>query len=138
MKLCKKCGTEKSLDQFYKNQTKKDGLQSICKACCNANSKAHYERNPQSYVQKSKLLHRANTEFIKRRKSQPCADCGESYPYYVMQFDHREDKLFDIANSTFRSSTLKLQREIDKCDVVCANCHAERTAIRAGYSTLTP
>jgi hypothetical protein len=60
-----------------------------------------------------------------------CADCGlkcteENHP--VFEFDHRdpETKLFSIANG--RKRTIRdLQTEIDKCDLVCANCHRLRT-----------
>jgi len=48
-----------------------------------------------------------------------------------MDFDHREEevKLFNIANLTSQRwmSVADLQAEIAKCDVVCANCHRERT-----------
>lgn len=61
-------------------------------------------------------------------KNKPCADCNMFYPSYVMQFDHRNpmDKVFTIANEMGRSRK-RLIEEIKKCDVVCANCHMERT-----------
>ena len=61
-------------------------------------------------------------------KSQPCADCGIQYPYYVMDFDHRDGalKVFPL-NSVHRISMKAVLCEIAKCDVVCANCHRERT-----------
>lgn len=50
------------------------------------------------------------------------------YPYYVMQFDHaRGLKDFDIAGGARYVSLQRLEEELQKCDVVCANCHAERT-----------
>lgn len=56
-------------------------------------------------------------------------DCGIKYPSYVMQFDHRDpkQKLFKIARDAWKYSVEKIKEEISKCDVVCANCHAERT-----------
>ena len=50
-------------------------------------------------------------------------------PPYVMQFDHLgEDKDRDIATLTRSPVSLaRLMVEIAKCEVVCANCHAERT-----------
>lgn len=136
MKHCKKCDTHKPLDAFYKNRTKKDGLQTICKVCCNQNSKAHFNKNPQAYKDKAKRLKADNTVLVKERKSVPCMDCGEQYPYYVMEFDHLEAKDFHVSDVRFRGSTKKLLDEMAKCDVVCRNCHAERTATRAGYSCL--
>jgi hypothetical protein len=74
---------------------------------------------------------------ISAAKAHPCADCGVQYPPYVMQLDHRGDKLFTVS-SLLSSGQMKgaqrrditmemLLAEIAKCDVVCANCHAART-----------
>jgi hypothetical protein len=58
-------------------------------------------------------------------------DCGQRYPYYVMEYDHRdgEEKFCNVSalNGHRRVSMSKLLAEIAKCDVVCANCHRERT-----------
>lgn len=61
-------------------------------------------------------------------KRKPCDDCGKRYPPYVMQFDHRDpaQKKFNLSRSDGKSKAAVLE-EIAKCDVVCANCHAERT-----------
>jgi hypothetical protein len=61
-------------------------------------------------------------------KDKPCADCGRRYPYYVMDFDHRDPstKLFEIGTCVRRGAAV-LAAEVAKCDVVCANCHRERT-----------
>lgn len=61
-------------------------------------------------------------------KNRPCQDCNIQYPPWIMQFDHRDPskKQFTIGTG----KTLKLSRileEIAKCDVVCANCHFDRT-----------
>lgn len=68
-------------------------------------------------------------EFVARAKSQPCADCWVQYEPWVMQFDHRNpaDKKFELSAITGTRSTTAIEIEIAKCDVVCANCHAERT-----------
>jgi hypothetical protein len=69
-------------------------------------------------------------QIIRVAKSQPCADCGGSWPYYVMQFDHaRGEKNFGIATAIGKVGQITVQalrEEIAKCDVVCANCHALR------------
>jgi hypothetical protein len=45
-----------------------------------------------------------------------------------MDFDHREGEIkkYEL-NAVDRMSMNTLKREIEKCDVVCANCHRERT-----------
>jgi hypothetical protein len=59
-----------------------------------------------------------------------CVECGELDPL-VLEFDHLEDKKFDIARGRRSRSWQAVLEEIDKCDVVCANCHRRRTALRA-------
>ena len=67
-------------------------------------------------------------EYAKRAKEVPCADCGIEYPYYVMDFDHVLEKKFLINKYVKGGPSLKsLQLEIDKCEVVCSNCHRIRT-----------
>lgn len=63
------------------------------------------------------------------KENRSCMDCGIHYPYYVMDFDHRPDetKLFDISNINEIPSMDALINEIEKCDVVCSNCHRHRT-----------
>lgn len=61
-------------------------------------------------------------------------DCGVSYPYYVMDFDHRDPTTKEsIVNRLVGCGSWKrLRAEVDKCDVVCSNCHRERTHSRGG------
>lgn len=57
-------------------------------------------------------------------------DCKVFYPPYVLQFDHRDPatKKYHVAEIVGPISMV--MREINKCDLVCANCHAERTMKR--------
>lgn len=70
-------------------------------------------------------------EFINSLKdNKPCADCGVAYPYYIMQFDHvGTDKSANISKIKSRRMTY-IMAEIAKCELVCANCHAERSQKR--------
>jgi hypothetical protein len=97
-----------------------------------AAAQRHYEKNKEKikarakeYTIKNRQLIR---EYIYEIKAVPCLDCGEEYPHYVMDFDHRSDKICNIADMISRSVSLeKLKIEIAKCDVVCSNCHRIRT-----------
>jgi hypothetical protein len=46
-----------------------------------------------------------------------------------MDFDHREpeEKVFNIGMNKSRFTLKRLLEEIQKCDIVCANCHRNRT-----------
>lgn len=80
------------------------------------------------YVARDKFA-ATSRDIIRAAKDSPCADCGVRYPYYVMQFDHRDpaDKSFNIGQVGPMCSRERLFAELAKCDVVCGNCHAERT-----------
>ena len=89
-----------------------------------ASVRATYERR---YAERS--------EIILSSKNRPCVDCGHSYPHYAMDFDHvRGEKKFEVGLRGRGCSLEALQEEIDKCDVVCSNCHRVRTFTRVGNS----
>ncbi len=75
---------------------------------------------------KGRLIRR---QFVNKFKNRPCADCGRRYPSYVMDFDHRkgENKMGDIGHMFGNWSFEQIRKEIEKCDIVCANCHRIRT-----------
>lgn len=64
-----------------------------------------------------------------------CADCGYNKSAHALQFDHvRGDKKGNVSNlirSDYSWDTIKI--EIEKCEVVCANCHAIRTQSRGQH-----
>ncbi len=68
-------------------------------------------------------------QLIREQKDRPCLDCGVSYPYYVMDFDHvRGEKSFNLSEVVKGAQSKKvILEEIDKCEVVCSNCHRIRT-----------
>jgi hypothetical protein len=81
----------------------------------------------------ARLQHR-KMDLVRKAKERPCTDCKISYPYYVMDLDHRpdEEKLFNLGYAA-RCSYERVIAEIAKCDPVCANCHRERTHKRKTY-----
>lgn len=89
-----------------------------------------YYRNKEKVRQKKALARMKRLSYIRRLKEVPCIDCGMKYPYYVMDFDHIEGtiklgNIATIASTGYGQKTLK--SEIEKCDVVCVNCHRIRT-----------
>lgn len=64
-------------------------------------------------------------------KNVPCQDCGGRFPPECMDFDHvRGEKLFGIGANVSKVPLAKLMAEIEKCELVCANCHRIRTKRR--------
>lgn len=89
-----------------------------------------YLKNRQRRLDQYKVRRAKFRYIVDAKKSVPCADCGQQYPPYVMDFDHLGDKLFNIS-AAHSSPTQKVLNEIEKCEVVCSNCHRERTYRRA-------
>jgi transposase-like protein len=94
--------------------------------------KRAYDR---SYYQRHKIKRQAVAterkyklyEHLQRIKTQArCKYCGENHPA-VLQFHHRDprEKEFDVSSFVYhqKGGLKKLEAEIAKCDVLCANCH---------------
>lgn len=126
MKVCPKCDIEKELTEFSLNRSKKDGHSSICKCCHRLIRKKHYDKNKTTEKARTvanKLRIKGLVEEYKSRLS--CIVCGENHPA-VLQFHHLnpDEKDFDISQATHNGVSFeKIKSEIDKCVVLCANCH---------------
>jgi hypothetical protein len=65
------------------------------------------------------------------KENSPCVDCKIQYPYYVMDFDHvRGKKHKNVMELVPTLSKKIIDEEIAKCEIVCSNCHRERTHFR--------
>lgn len=93
---------------------------------------AYYRRIKDRKLAQAKARRDLTTEIIRRAKECPCADCGGTFPACCMDLDHRpgEGKVAAVGRMTAWPLE-RVQREISKCDVVCANCHRMRTQRRA-------
>ncbi len=127
MRTCSSCKISKPLTEYNDTLTKK---QSLCRECNKAYQKAHYIQNKPTYISNKKAREKANHDWLKEYKSTlQCSRCPENNPV-CLDFHHRdpETKLFGIGNDHYKVSLKKLQEEIAKCDVLCANCHRKEHA----------
>ncbi len=70
-----------------------------------------------------------------QKEGKPCTDCDEYHPHYVMDFDHVSgSKLFNLSGAAYSHGMQSIIDEIAKCELVCSNCHRERTFQRLGGS----
>jgi len=66
-------------------------------------------------------------------KEHPCIDCGETNPI-KLEFDHvRGEKKCHVSSLMRQRTVIKIKTEIEKCEVVCANCHRVRTMTRGQW-----
>jgi hypothetical protein len=79
--------------------------------------------------QRKAVIRATNSEYIQDLKSQLCCvDCGQRHPA-TLHFHHLnpEDKAFNISHAITDGTSLDtIKKEIEKCIVLCANCHAIR------------
>lgn len=65
-------------------------------------------------------------------KHSVCTDCNISYPPHVLDFDHLANKSFGISRAIQQGLSIeRIREEIKKCEIVCSNCHRQRTHDRA-------
>lgn len=115
----------------------------ICRACRSAAQKRdtqnHQERR-RTYLKdwngrnKDRVLANKKASYERIRAAidaaklgKPCQDCGQTFPPYVMDFDHVPERGVKKFNVGLAKNLRQLAAEIAKCDLVCANCHRIRT-----------
>jgi len=127
-KNCSGCHLVKPVEEFNFKYRAKGIRHLYCRECGKRQTRSHYKRNKRSYLKRNLRAYAERRQLVLEAKSRPCADCGIQYPYYVMDFDHKDGRLKEFAlNTVHRVTKRAILREIAKCDVVCANCHRERT-----------
>ena len=90
-----------------------------------------YLKHKASIIARLKARQKERRAVILAHKNKPCADCGIQYPYYVMDFDHvRGEKIKAVGHLSWNAGLKRILAEIAKCDLVCSNCHRERTQKR--------
>ena len=95
-----------------------------------------YLKNKERLILKAKKLNRIyitrNKDYVNEIKLRlGCKDCVYNKSPYALDFDHLSDKVGNISRMLQQSISLKaLDKEIAKCEVVCANCHRIRTQKR--------
>lgn len=101
--------------------------------------KRYYQENKELITKKQRDRRTKKRKFIQgSKKGKKCTDCGIAYPFYMMDYDHaRGKKIINLAKMYKTHSLEDIKKEIEKCDLVCANCHRHRTwkrSIKAGVA----
>jgi len=97
-----------------------------------AYDREYYRRNREYLLQKQKEKNRKHVEKIglwlnEYKKGLSCIRCSESHPA-TLQFHHRNPQEKEFSIGMYRRGKFSRERvlkEIAKCDVICANCHAK-------------
>ena len=90
-----------------------------------------YAANREREIERVRRRQAATVEFLRSLRNVPCLDCGGRFEPFQMDFDHRDprQKRFGLTKASLKHRDVLLA-EVDKCDIVCANCHSVRTRRR--------
>jgi hypothetical protein len=138
MKLCGACGQQKPVQEFAWRRERLGQRHNMCRPCQADYRRRHYEANRAKYIRlagarRARVAEERFAWLVDYLTEHPCVDCGET-DVLVLEFDHvRGEKKFNISRGIVDASWDALTSEIDKCEVVCANCHRRRTAQRGSY-----
>ena len=76
-----------------------------------------------------------NLAYINSKRNVPCSDCGGEFPLVCMDFHHIDESTKRSTYGTSVAHNLKdrskkvIDEELDKCVVLCANCHRIRHSL---------
>lgn len=108
-RTCKKCNTTKPLNLFVKHKQCKNGYAHYCKACDSA--------------QTSNLRRETKLKAIEY-KGGKCQRCEGIFPPSVYDFHHIDPTIKDAdPGSLMGRKWEKVKEELDKCVMLCSNCH---------------
>lgn len=130
-RVCGKCKKTKDLEtEFFKGNGYRGGYMPRCKKCV----REYPSQTPEAMLQRTYRTRKRNLQFIwDYYKTHPCVDCGETDPI-VLEADHLRDKIKGISQLVHHTRSLKVIREeLEKCEIVCRNCHTRRTAKTFGW-----
>jgi hypothetical protein len=138
MKQCHTCLEWKKEEEFnwrYKDRVRHH----ICKECQKPFKRKWYhgsakERHLENVKARKLRVREEAREYVYQYLStHPCIQCGESDPV-VLEFHHRGNKDKAVVVMVAGGYPIsRIQAEIDKCDVLCANCHRRVTMKERGW-----
>ena len=123
MKVCKDCGTDDQ-EAFYTSVRNMK-----CKVCMGkmATRKMCVGRGIQ------------NAEKLKRGECMVCRLKVTAETTYRFDFDHRDPTLkTKHVSGLVHSNDSKIQNEMEKCDLLCALCHRDKTYKKVGIPIPSP
>ena len=136
MPKCSACSEEKPESEFPKRGKK-------CRVCHNKWHNDYYHaKNKEKHTKKIKEQNRSNKrerqrKFLEYLQDKCCAVCGEG-DQLVLEFDHidpsqKENTVSNLVNGGSWTKWERVWEEIQKCQILCANCHRRKTAKQCNH-----
>jgi hypothetical protein len=139
MKKCDHCQQYKEEEEFNCRWKNLGIRHKTCRECIHIFNKTYFEgpakeRHLQQVRERKAAARDVARDFVyKYLSTHPCEACGES-DVRVLEFHHVGEK--DMAVGAMVSSSFSIERiqaEISKCTVLCANCHRKITVDVRGW-----
>ena len=125
---CLSCKVDKS-EQEFNWESKQRGIKrkKVCVACCVARNKLSREKNRAAYNQKSNERRHERKKRMIEYKGGKCLDCSGQFHWSAMDFHHLDSTTKHRDPGLLMGNTDEtLKKEVDKCVLLCANCHRIR------------
>lgn len=114
MKKCSKCNITKKDNEFYITKSRLTGS-SMCKKCFN------------NYCIQRWIQRKIDAINYKGAKCQDCSIEFPKEPYVIFDFHHNDPSEKDTDWVKLRLKSWKsITKELDKCSLLCSNCHRKR------------
>lgn len=126
-KLCISCRETKDVSEFYPSKIHTDGLFPYCRMCNIIKTRLYYKEKYKQKAYEKNITSRDKLRLLVESYKTKCSKCGEERKY-CLDFHHRdgEEKESAIAQIPYRHFSIeRAKKEIEKCDIVCSNCHRE-------------
>lgn len=141
-KICSRCNENMDIECFPIKNKRTGQRLSKCRDCKREYDREYWQttkerRSPIKKVNSLNCVRRNYVYLLEHLKKNPCVICGETDPI-VLTFDHLdpETKIECVSQMAgWAMSIENIQEEIDKCRILCANCHFRHTAKQMNYMT---
>lgn len=121
MKICTLCRTNKPLDAYYRNKTKRDGRQSTCKDCAKTDRKKYHTAN----LTKNRKKLREYQQNLKKRN-----------PSYYQRYDASKRREYHL-KTTYGLTLLDYEGLVSSQKGRCAICRRPNNALRVDHDHKT-
>jgi hypothetical protein len=144
MRICTKCYQAKDESDYFVKDKKTGRLHTQCKNCYKLHRKTYYAEHYSKYgdlyrarakIRRVLVQERLRSKMLEYLQNKSCSICGES-DIRTFEFDHIDPTLksFGIARAIGDGTKWeKIMAEIQKCRILCANCHKKHTASQFGW-----
>lgn len=131
LRKCRKCGleahTEEDLTLFTKDKRSKYGRTNLCNVCAKHKNRKWGDDNRDKVNKTQQVRGQKQKERAIEAKGGACIHCGIQYDgtnSVIFDFHHLDPSEKEFSpGDIMRGSWEKIEKEIDKCVLLCANCH---------------